>query len=53
LYRLTQPKDYSQEKVLDGAIVGILLNMWNGELSFTLDGVSLGIASKDKRLRTG
>jgi len=27
--------------------------MWDGELEIIVDGKSLGIASKDKRLKTG
>ena len=45
IYRLEQSKEYTNEKVTDGAIVGVMLDMHNGTLSFTLDGKNLGIAS--------
>ena len=36
-----------------GCRVGVMLDMWNGELKFTIDDRDCGSASKDKRLKQG
>jgi hypothetical protein len=50
---LAQPKEYTSAKFEKNCVVGVALDMWDGALSFTLDGRNLGIASKDKRLQRG
>ena len=39
--------------ITNGTRIGVLLNMHDGELQFTIDGVNCGQASKDKRLKQG
>ena len=52
--RLSQRKEYVTTEVIEsGCQIGVLLDMDNGELSFTLDGKNLGVASRDKRLKQG
>jgi hypothetical protein len=54
--RLGQTKEYVsifKSPISKGAKIGVLLDMWNGELKFTIDGVDCGVASKDKRLKQG
>lgn len=54
--RLGQTKDYVsiyKTPISNGTRIGVLLDMWNGSLSFTIDGVNCGVASKDKRLKQG
>ena len=53
VFRLGQPKEYSNETVHNKSTVGLLLDMDKGNLSFTLDGKNLGVVSRDKRLLTG
>jgi hypothetical protein len=50
---LSQPKEYTTAKFEKNCVVGVALDMYDGELSFTLDGRNLGVASKDKRLQRG
>jgi hypothetical protein len=50
---LAQPKEYTPAKFEKNCVVGVALDMYDGELSFTLDGRSLGVASRDKRLQRG
>ena len=53
VFRLAQPKEYTTAKFEKNCVVGVALDMYDGELSFTLDGRNLGVASKDKRLQRG
>ena len=39
--------------ITNGSRIGVMLNMWDGELQFQIDGVNCGPASKDKRLKQG
>jgi len=50
---LAQPKEYTTAKFEKNCVVGVALDMYDGVLSFTLDGRNLGVASKDKRLQRG
>lgn len=50
---MAQPKEYTAAKFEKNCVVGVALDMYDGELSFTLDGRNLGVASKDKRLQRG
>lgn len=58
VFRLGQQKPYcdlSNEKytIDNGSTVGIMLDMKEGEICFTVNGVNCGPASKDKRLKQG
>ena len=53
VYRLGQRKGYTTEPITNGSTVGLMLNMKDAELSFIIDGKNCGIASGDRRLRSG
>ena len=49
LYYNCTSKGYA-ESYHEGNEIGILLDMWEGELKFTVNGVDKGVAHKDKEL---
>ena len=52
--RLGQRKEYAHsETITSGSNIGVLLNMQDGEIQFSIDGKNCGTASKDKRLKQG
>ena len=53
MFRLEQRKAYTTTKIFDGSVIGVMLSMDKGQLSFTIDGKNQGIASQDKRLKMG
>ena len=53
VYRLGQRKGYTHESITNGSTIGVMLNMKDAELSFIIDGKNCGVASRDRRLRSG
>lgn len=56
IMRVGQQKKYvtpEMATVHNGSIVGMMVNLYDGEISFAIDGTFCGIASKDKRLKMG
>lgn len=56
LMRIGTQKKYVAPEVAtvqNGSIVGMMVNLYDGELSFAIDDKFCGVASKDKRLKMG
>jgi hypothetical protein len=50
LYYNNTNKAYTNESYKTGDELGILIDMWEGELKFSINGVDKGVAHKDPEL---
>lgn len=48
-----QRKGYTHEPITNGSTIGVMLNMKDAELSFIVDGKHCGVATRDRRLKSG